>query len=517
MENIYEKILYIKNKPLFEKTISFSNHKIFYKYTSTKYYKYIFNLLDTLSKRSSYENKSHIFHLSLTFIFKILFQCGNTPHLSNLDLITLNCFSLCIKSLTKQKMFPSITKIKNIYQEKYNSYTNKEILEGEIVCLKLLNYNINILTPFEYVEYITCDNSDILFKNQAKTYLENMILNELEFILYNTPFDIAKRCINELKNNIVTKEPKIIIKKIISTKNFHGKGISKKNSSSDKMIISKDESINLKNINMEIINKLKRKNNISNSQSKQKIVMNNIYINVKCSPEKIYFKKNCNYNNYNNIIHQNSSESIIADNNYEKNKVKIFKKKINRISASKNKCVYNNNLYSTNKDNNDEISKKKLNLNNDIKKINKSYYDKNVLNISNNIFFRKTNNIRNYQPSKENDKNYQNFYILNNNSGSRNINITNNNKYSVESENINNYKSNRILKYEIETKNIKLGYLNKKNYCGSDYKRTNNNGSRLTQIHSRLNSSANFFDNSPCSKDDNIFENQSIGNYYIKW
>ena len=37
MENFYEKIMKIKNKPLFKKKISIDNHKIFYKYTYNKY------------------------------------------------------------------------------------------------------------------------------------------------------------------------------------------------------------------------------------------------------------------------------------------------------------------------------------------------------------------------------------------------------------------------------------------------------------------------------------------------
>ena len=67
-----------------------------------------------------------------------------------------------------------------------------------------------------------------------------------------------------------------------------------------------------------------------------------------------------------------------------------------------------------------------------------------------------------------------------------------------------------------ETKNIKLGFLNKKYFGGSDYK-ISNNGNRLTQMHSLLNSSSNIFDNSACSKDEILYENQSLGNYYIKW
>lgn len=112
MENLYEEIKLTNAKPLFEDKISIENHKIFYKYTKTKYYFYIYELLDKLCKKSPYENNSSIFHLSLYFILKILYQCENNPYLSNLDLIILNCFSLGIKSIIKQKDFPSINRLK---------------------------------------------------------------------------------------------------------------------------------------------------------------------------------------------------------------------------------------------------------------------------------------------------------------------------------------------------------------------------------------------------------------------
>ena len=202
------------------------------------------------------------------------------------------------------------------------------------------------------------------------------------------------------------------------------------------------------------------------------------------------------------------------DNNSEKNITKksiIFKKKINKDSVSKSKYVFKSNNNKKNRYNPNEICQKKLYLNNN-KKMNKSYYDKNALNMSNTQYFKKNNNYKDFQVSKENDQNYMNVYLPRNNSGSNNKII----KYSVESEKVNNYKNNRALKYDIETKNIKLGFLNRKYLGGSDYK-INNNGNRLTQMHSILNSSSNIFDNSSCSKDEIVYENQSIGNFYIKW
>ena len=155
MEGIYNEILLSKNNPLFKEKISFENHKIFYKYTSQKYFYYIYDVLDILCKKSPFENNSSVFHMSLYFILKLLYNCKNTPHLSNLDLIIFNCFSLGIKSITKQKYFPLINNIKKIYEEKYYNYKNEEIYKGEIICLKLLNYNINILTAYECIIFLT--------------------------------------------------------------------------------------------------------------------------------------------------------------------------------------------------------------------------------------------------------------------------------------------------------------------------------------------------------------------------
>ena len=68
MEN-YElkQIINNLNKPLFLQLIP-SNHLIFVKYSSTRYYKYAFELLDTLTTKSLFQNKKKIFHTSLYYL-----------------------------------------------------------------------------------------------------------------------------------------------------------------------------------------------------------------------------------------------------------------------------------------------------------------------------------------------------------------------------------------------------------------------------------------------------------------
>ena len=55
----FEEILNQLNTPLISNEDSiYLNHKIFQKYTSQPYYKYAFNLLETLCNKTNYENKN---------------------------------------------------------------------------------------------------------------------------------------------------------------------------------------------------------------------------------------------------------------------------------------------------------------------------------------------------------------------------------------------------------------------------------------------------------------------------
>ena len=296
MEKIYEEIILTKDKPLFEEFIEIENHKIYYKYTSQKYYAYIYDILDILCKKCPYENSSSIFYLSLNFILKILYQCGNVPYLTNLDLIILNCFSLGTKCITKQTSFPSINRIKKIYEEKYNNYKNEEICEGEIVCLKLLNYNINILTAYEYIIYLT--QNDLKLKELCLNNLEYIIKNNIDLYVYRSSFDIAQDCVIDIKEKMILKEPKIIKKKIISSSGFDCSSPTiKKYSSTDKIISSINE-YNKKNKTNEGLRQ--RANKINNNNrpklsfvlTKKINLLDNNAINLKNSADRIYHKKN---------------------------------------------------------------------------------------------------------------------------------------------------------------------------------------------------------------------------------
>ena len=138
MEN-YEKIINSLNIPLIpEENIILTNHKIFQKYTSKLYFKYAYDLLDTLTKRTNYENKKRLLHTSFIYLTYILYNCGNIPYLSNFDLMIFCCFYLGVKVIIKQNKVPGLTKFKKIYSEKYSDYKNEAIVKAEIICIKLL-------------------------------------------------------------------------------------------------------------------------------------------------------------------------------------------------------------------------------------------------------------------------------------------------------------------------------------------------------------------------------------------
>ena len=299
--DICEKILYSLNTPLIpEENIIFSNHKIFKKYTSKPYYKYAFDLLDTLSKKTNYENKKRLVHNSFIYLTYILYNCGNIPYMSNFDLMIFCCFYLSVKAIIRQNTIPGLSKFKKIYSEKYMNYKNEEIIKAEIICIKLLQYNINFLTVYECLYYLLYNNKN-LFNLALNKFESEKVLNINEY-MNKKPLDLAKEIIHSLDIKVKLKYPKIIKKKIIQTNN----------------------SIN--------INKVKYQNNtnrvhISNKNDGERTSHNNSKI--------VLFKK------YSTIVNSNKDKlSLIFpgmekhDSIYKKNSLKKNKNNANVLNSS---------------------------------------------------------------------------------------------------------------------------------------------------------------------------------------
>ena len=190
----------ILNNPLIDTKLKENKHLIFMKYTSEAYYKYSIDLLETLCQKSKYENKKLLFHTSLNFLLKILYSCGNIPCLNNYDLLILCSFSLGVKSIVNQHKSPSLNKLKRIYPEKYSSYENEDIKIGEIISIKLLNYNINLLTPYECIFYLLNKNKEYLYLlDSCIQELDNIIFKGAKKYVFKRPIDIAKESIETIK------------------------------------------------------------------------------------------------------------------------------------------------------------------------------------------------------------------------------------------------------------------------------------------------------------------------------
>ena len=217
----YTDIINSLNKPLILSRPISNLHKIFTKYTSHPYYKYSFELLETLCNQTNYDNKKRLLHMAFTYLTLILYNCGNIPYISNLDLMILCCFNLSIKTIKNQKNVPCLNKLIKIYKEKFSNYRKEDIVKVELICIKLLNYKINILTSYECLYYLIYSEQydEKKFKDflgLATKELEKKIINNINENISKKPLDFAKEIINninERRNKV--KYPKILKRKIV--------------------------------------------------------------------------------------------------------------------------------------------------------------------------------------------------------------------------------------------------------------------------------------------------------------
>ena len=327
----YEEILNELNTPLISEQDSiYLNHKIFQKYTSQPYYKYAFDLLDTLCKKTNYQNKKQLLHISFAYLTYILYNCGNIAYLSNFDIMILCCFYLAIKAIIKQNTIPCMSKFKKIYIEKYNNYKNEEIIKAEIICLKLLKYKINILTVHDCLYYLLYNNQD-LFNKALENYENEKMLNINDYI-YTKPLDLAKEIIHNLDIKVKLKYPKIIKKKIIL--NSTNINISKYQNKTNRGIAS--NFCNNKNDNQ--IDKNSSKNFIYNKFSTIVNSKNSQVSLLFPKTEKHYsiYKKNSskkNKNKSNNVL--NSSNLV---NSFSKMDIELNSSPFNNTNCSSSPC-----------------------------------------------------------------------------------------------------------------------------------------------------------------------------------
>ena len=196
------------NKPIFHTCISSKTHKIFIKYTNLKFRQYSLSIIKNLCQKSPYNNKNSIFYQTLLFHDIVLYNCGNEILISNFDLLIFSCFTIAIKSLCEQYHILKINDLKNIYREKFYLYKNDEIISNEIMCLKLLDYNINYMSSYDYLEYFIKDNNNnnnkFLFEC-AKNELDHLINGNIKYYVFKSPYTIANEILNKTKEKFTIK------------------------------------------------------------------------------------------------------------------------------------------------------------------------------------------------------------------------------------------------------------------------------------------------------------------------
>ena len=490
MDSIQNEIIYHFNKPIFTKIIKSNIHLIFIKYSNQRYYKYAFELLDSLLKKSLFINNRKIFHTSLYYLLKILYNCGNIPYCSNLDLIILSCFFLGIKTNEVQKNMINITKLKNIYPEKYSSYENSEIKNCETICIYLLKYDINFITIYDCIYFLLKDEKNIFLKNDIIEKFESRLLNNgVNYFIYESPMSLAQQIIFDINQQNINPNPiifltkkklpkKLTINNINNYKNIINLGNEESPSTSASFGSGKKS---------------------ANKSSKIRLMKNE---NKKSKIEK-YNKNNIN-NNSNYINNKNSSIFIKLTNNIEKNnfsitnlntkfeenqnmRYSIIKNALSRSLCfpEKNNKINNffqsikslgNTFYNQNNSNKELI----YNINgSDVKKFLNSYEidkDNNDIQKSQNIFRKplvknKTSN-NNIINIKKIFNKKRNIYKNNNN----NFNINNNNEYNCSKL----YKINNNCA-ELYT-NL---YTNRNHYEDNDIKYKNTNKIRGKSILQR--------------------------------
>ena len=325
----------ILNNPLIDNKIIEKKHLIFIKYTSELYYKYSIELIETLCKKSKFANTKLLFHTTLSFLLKILYNCGNKPCLNNFDLLILCSFSLGIKSIETRNKSPSINRLKKIYQEKFYQYENDEIKIGEILCLQLLNYNINILTQYEGLFYLLYEKDSLNLFDKCIQHLDNLIISGDKSFMFKKPLDIAK----EIIEYVIKKEKE----KIRFNKNYnlayHKNRLKTENQGINNESISTNISSN--NVSNFINN--------SNYSSKGKLTLNNKFKDI--SINKLFIDIDSNQKKEKNndliiILNQTYTERNSINNTIENNKEK-YKYNINNM-INKNKYKYQSNIHKYN-------------------------------------------------------------------------------------------------------------------------------------------------------------------------
>ena len=346
MENLSEIINNNLNKTIFPPNLSTKTNKIFIKYTNQKYRQYSINIIRTLCNKSPYRNKNALFYQTLLYNDIILYNCGNNVLISNLDLLIFSCFIIAIKCLNQQIHILKLKDLKNIYREKYCLYKNEEIIINEISCLKILDYNINYMTSYDYIIlFILNNNYGKIIYQYSKCLLENLYNNDIKYYINKSQYTIATEIISKTKEKFHTKSNSLILSQNQLLFNSPSKNNenNKKNINRNMLLHSPLKSFIRKDIKFEFSKKKELNNEINISlnnifspknkytRNKSQNELNKIYYVTTLNNIKETYETNLNNDSCKNIFETNENKKTEDNINKE-----IFTERFNFVNLNKN-------------------------------------------------------------------------------------------------------------------------------------------------------------------------------------
>ena len=305
--------------PTFPKNISSSTNKVFIKYSNNQIRRYNIDLIYNLCKNSNLKNKESLLYQTLIFHDIILYNCGNKDVIKDINLMILTIFYLSVKCIGTQYTMINIEQLKKLLPNRFSHYKNQEILEMEILCLKLLRYNINIITCYDCLKIILLNysvNDD--FSEKAKDLLQKIIFGDIKEYIFKLPYKLAFEIYEKVKFKL--KENTNI--KVLNTEKRLKNNIS---------IFSKSKINTLSSYNLNIQNKNIMNNNKginSVSPIEFSINQNSSFTSSNTKYEKKINNILSNFNPNNKKIYSSKSSLIEKPKNEIEDKIEINKKRV---------------------------------------------------------------------------------------------------------------------------------------------------------------------------------------------
>ncbi len=385
-------------KPTFPINISSSTNKIFIKYSDNELRKSHIDIIFNLCKNSNFKNKESLLYQTLIFHDLILYNCGNDDIIKDINLMILTTFFISIKAIGTQITLITIEQLKKL-NNKFSHYKNEQIVQMEILCLKILKYNINVLTCYDCLKIILLNhqvNDD--FSETAKDLLHTIIFGDIKDYIFKLPYNLALEVFEKVKfkfnqkqnikyldndnlikqkNNVLnSNEKKNILKSyILQTQKLNYNEILNDEFSTSQNSISVNNSINFQ----KTISDLNNKSTIENINSKTMILGDAYIYEFKKKKEST---KN-NELNYSKKIEDKKRKFVdfkknILDENKKRNFIEI--KKLNIFDKNSNLFDNKKNNINDNIKMNNIIENKKIEEQNENHK-NIDFLGKNQLNI----------------------------------------------------------------------------------------------------------------------------------------